>query len=108
MRDDIQHVYRVTYCAKYMDMSAGNAVDGPRWTGGYVDGKPNTVLVVAPSPEFAEAYVIAIAGELDGATEIQETEDLGKCMGIVELIGYSGKRPTIIRPFEVRATKKKD
>ena len=100
--DDILRVFRVTYGAKAMDMSGGDSVDGPRWTGGYVDYE-QTALIVAPTKDFACAYVVSVFGERDGGTEVIGVEDLGECGGIVDLISRQGKRPTIVRPFKVRA-----
>ena len=66
-------VYKVRYTAEYMDMSGGNSVDGPRWTGGYVD-HPDIALVVAATEDFAAAYVISVCGENDGGTKITKQQ----------------------------------
>jgi hypothetical protein len=102
MLDQEFKVYKVTYTAEYMDMSAGDDVDDPRWTGGYVE-YPGTVLVVAATEDFAAAYVISVCGERDGGTKVVGVENIGECAGIVDLIDVSGKRPTIVRPFSVKA-----
>ena len=103
MLDEELHVYRVKYGAKAMDMSGGDAVDGPRWTGGYVDYE-QTALIIAPTKDFAAAYAVSVFGERDGGTVVTDIEDLGECAGIVNLIGRTGERPSIVRPFKVEAT----
>ncbi len=106
MLNEELHVFKVTYVGDYMDMSLDFG-DGPRWSGKYIEGQ-NSVLVVAPTGDFASAYVISTSGERDGGSRILGVEDLGECVGIVELIGSNGKRPSIVRPFVVQPIKEED
>ena len=81
-----------------MDMSGGDAIDGPRWTGGFVE-MPAEAFVVAPSEGLASACILSTYGERDGGAEIVEVEELGTCDGIIDIIEADGTRPRIIRPF---------
>lgn len=53
-----KHCFRVTVCWKEMDMSGGDNIDGPCWTGGYVDAR-RVVHIVAPTAEIAGAAAVA-------------------------------------------------
>lgn len=42
-----------------MDMSGGDNVDGPRWTGKYV-ATDSALVIVAPTKELAEATAVSV------------------------------------------------
>lgn len=54
--------YRVEVGFKDMDMSGGDVVDGPRWTGKWLDATA-VFHVVAPTRLLAEAGAVALCYE---------------------------------------------
>ena len=73
-------LWRIFAECEYMDMSAGDVVDGPRWSGKWLR-EMRTFHVVAPSKELAQTWVQLEGGERKGAL-IQETEDVGPAVVI--------------------------
>ena len=70
-------VYRVTVRGIFMDMSGGDAVDGPRWTGDWVP-RTVTMLVTAESEKLAAGVARVKGTEGTHPAELIEIEDLGK------------------------------
>lgn len=54
--------WKVALKFKDMDMSGGDAVDGPRWTGGFIDCD-TTLVIVAPTKELASAAALSLCYE---------------------------------------------
>jgi hypothetical protein len=58
--------WKVKVQFKDMDMSGGDNVDGPRWTGRYLD-RDTTLAIVAPTEELASAAALSLCYEHQAA-----------------------------------------
>jgi len=66
--------WKVELRFKDMDMSGGDNVDGPRWTGGYVDCE-RALVIIAPTKELAGAAALSLCYEHQKA-EVKSTRKL--------------------------------
>lgn len=81
-----QVAWEITVALQEMDMSGGDNVDGPRWTGGYVEAG-GTLVIVAPTKELAEAAAVAGFYEHQKAT-IKKSKKLRDVNAIVQVHGH--------------------
>lgn len=73
--------WKVKVKVKDMDMSGGDNIDGPRWTGGYVD-RDATLFIVAPTKELASAAALSLCYEHQNAAvaSVQKVNDVHAVM----------------------------
>jgi hypothetical protein len=78
-----QLVWEVVVSLQEMDMSGGDNVDGPRWTGGFVEGD-TSLVIVAPTKELAEAAAMTGFYEHQKA-KVKKSKKLREVHAIVEV-----------------------
>lgn len=81
---DKLNLYKIKGVVSKMDMSAGNPVDGPRWSGKY-NKIDVTLYVVAPSENLAEARFKDVCHDGENAPEITEVSKMDHFIGVVSL-----------------------
>lgn len=81
--DDKLGCWEIRMASKEMDMSGGDNVDGPRWTGGYVDSEV-TLVVVAPTQALAEAAALSRFYSMDKAA-VKKAKKLRDVDAVVHL-----------------------
>lgn len=75
--------WKVEVQFKDMDMSGGDVVDGPRWTGGFVD-RDRSLVIVAPTKGLASAAAISLCYEHQKA-KVASVEKIAEVNAIVHL-----------------------
>lgn len=73
MNANLSICWKVKVQFKDMDMSGGDNIDGPRWTGGHVD-RDTALVIVAPTRELASAAALSLCYEHQKATVASVTK----------------------------------
>lgn len=77
------YCYEVVIEWRDMDMSGGDAIDGPRWTGGHIS-RESRLAIVAENQLLAESGAIALFYEHQ-LPHVKATKQLHEVNAIVQL-----------------------